>query len=182
MQFKMSISNFSTVQIMLKSILHIYEWLLTEHFLTRAPLCGCFICMKVLLVQKVWAPVTVEFVVVYSDCVSVNMWSHTLWVVYLCIIFSPQINKKKLIRTPAWVTDSVSFNYKSQTRLHWDVWCKTSCAFSLWGKRQLLIWDWLIPQPIRGEGLLSHSQSDAGGFSTCYTNSSRQQSHSQLSN
>ena len=31
--------------------------------------------MKVLLVQKVWAPVTVEFVVVFSDCVcvSVNM-------------------------------------------------------------------------------------------------------------
>ena len=41
--------------------------------------------VKVLLVQNVQAPVTVEFVVVYSDCVcvSVNVWSHTLCVVYL---------------------------------------------------------------------------------------------------
>ena len=44
--------------------------------------------MKVLLVQKVWAPVTVEFVVVYSDCVcvSVNVWSHTHWVVYFFLL------------------------------------------------------------------------------------------------
>ena len=41
--------------------------------------------MKVLLVQKVWAPVKVEFVVVYSDCVSVKIHTVQLHTIHLSI-------------------------------------------------------------------------------------------------
>ena len=77
---------------------------------------------------------------------NVNSWTKSEK--YLCSL-KTQIDMYKCTNLPHESQILFSSTTTHEWRLHWEIWCKTICTFSLWCKRRVLIWDRLTPQPIR---------------------------------
>ena len=147
--------------------LHIHKFLITgaqilfyksqikkltrSHFCSTCCIFGAkHVCAPVTDNVNLWTKFEYVQIWMWTCTINVQCMSNNLSRKYICSFKTQtQIDKYKCANLPHESQIPFPSTTNHESRLHWDMWCKTICAFSLLCKRGVLNWDWLIPQPIR---------------------------------